>query len=302
MDLPAKELLVANKVKNYCDHIFWSNDYPFPNMRFKGGDVVFCKIDEVLNFFEKLRLTRKKIVLVTGEGCLPCNSFKQQFLPANVLAWFANNVANPHPKVHPMPLGLGMSNDHVTLELSNILLAREKTDLKKNWLYVNFRPETNPELRQKIYDHFKVLSKKETWVTFEQPHTQGENKAFLKEIVSHYFVLSPPGRGFDTHRLWETLLAGSYPIVLRSPAMEAFSSMPILFVDHIEQITKDFLEENLELLEKKKSDLEMLQMSFWKKKIEEEKQKISKENCLSLKEWFKESLVYGWEMLQRRCS
>jgi hypothetical protein len=48
-------------------------------MDFAGGEVVFCKIDEVLSFFERLRLTRRRVVLVTGQGDFPCDPFRQNF-------------------------------------------------------------------------------------------------------------------------------------------------------------------------------------------------------------------------------
>jgi hypothetical protein len=42
----------------WCDASYWSNQSHSASMDFRAGDVVFCKIDEVTRFFEKLRLTR----------------------------------------------------------------------------------------------------------------------------------------------------------------------------------------------------------------------------------------------------
>lgn len=54
-----------------CDHVFWCNAAPRENPNFRHGDVVFCKIDEVWRLFRALRRTRRRIVLVTGEGDKP---------------------------------------------------------------------------------------------------------------------------------------------------------------------------------------------------------------------------------------
>ena len=50
-----QEFIRGDLLQKSCDHIFWNNEHPCANMDFNGGAIVFCKIDEVLNFFEKLR-------------------------------------------------------------------------------------------------------------------------------------------------------------------------------------------------------------------------------------------------------
>lgn len=301
-DVQSQEVIRCNSLQEECDHIFWNNQYPSENMRFQDGDIIFCKIDQVLRFFEKIRLTRKKIILVTGEGCIPCDEFRQQFLPENVVAWFSTNVTHLHPKISAIPLGLGKQDDLVTLMASDLLDVRKTDNVKEQWLYVNFRPETNPKIRRDTYDHFEALVEREPWITFEKPATKGSNKNYLRQLMRHHFVLAPPGNGVDTHRLWEAMLAGAYPIVLRAPAMEPFSAMPILFVDDFREVTLDFLKENIVTLEKKKNHLEMLQMSFWKQKIETAKNDLKNGEKLTWKEWFRASMQYALSMLQRRLS
>jgi hypothetical protein len=84
-------------------------------MDFAGGEVVFCKIDEILSFFERLRLTRRRVVLVTGQGDFPCDPFRQSFLPGNVVQWFATNVTQAHSRITALPLGLGSPSSPTTL-------------------------------------------------------------------------------------------------------------------------------------------------------------------------------------------
>ncbi len=283
-----------------CDHIFWSNAQPRANRNIRAGDVVFCKIDNVLRLFEVLRLTRKRIVLVTGEGDLPCDSFRQQFLPTNVIRWFATNVTHLHPKVTAVPLGLGILQDHVTLNSAMVAAAKKEVTSKDQWLYVNFRPATNPSVRQKIYDSFQALAQHEKWVTFQSPQLHHDRSEFAKQLVRHQFVLAPPGNGVDTHRLWEALIAGTYPIVLKSLAMEPFRALPILMVDSFEEINLDFLKANLKLLEEKKKNISMMQMHFWKEKIEASKISLQGREKIKWKEWFCESVSYAWRMIQRR--
>ncbi|HLB33384.1 MAG TPA: hypothetical protein VJK54_04030 [Chthoniobacterales bacterium] len=288
-------------VQRCCDHIFWNNAQPRMNCHFQGGDVVFCKIDEVLRFFEHIRLTRKRVILVTGEGDIPCDNFRQQFLPANVDYWFSTNVTQPHPKVVALPLGIGGLQDEVTLNANSIVSAQEQCSARDQWLYVNFRAQTNLKVRQPIYDHFQRRAKEESWITFESPQEYLLNSHFLMELLRHQFVLCPPGNGVDTHRIWETLVAGAYPVVLRSAAMEPFSELPLLLVNDFEEVTLDFLKENLNQLKEKKKNLFMMQMGFWEQKIKDAKFRLAGKKTLGWKEWFHESFSYGRSMLKRRC-
>lgn len=305
MTLFSEDLVRCDLFQKKCDHIYWSNAQPSPNTCFQGGDVVFCKIDEVLRFFEILRLTRKYVVLVTGEGDYPCDVFRQQFLPCNVIRWFATNVTDPHPKVTALPLGLGGMQDAVTLNIRDQFLkspdaANSCIVPRDQWLYINFRPETNPLIRQKIYDSFKTRAKQESWMTFEMPDHCGNNKNFSEQLKRHRFVLTPPGNGIDTHRLWESLALGAYPIALKSSVLEPFEALPILFVDHYDEVTLDFLKTNLFQLEQKRKNYGMLQMNYWEKKIQEAQSGLSNQKKLNWNKWLQESFYYGVSMIKRR--
>lgn len=296
MSIFEQNLIRCDLFEKICSHTYWSNAQPFANRNFKAGDIVFCKTDEVLRFFEQLRLTRKRIVLVTGESDYPCDFFRQQFLPSNVVQWFAANVTHPHPRVTALPLGLGGAADRVTLNI----FSQESCIIRDQWLYVNFRPETNPVVRQKIYDFFKMRVEQEDWITFESPKKHGNNEEFLAQLKRHRFVLAPPGNGIDTHRLWEALALGAYPIALKSSVLEPFEALPILLVEDYHEVTLNFLEKNLSELQAKHQNLFMLQMNFWSQKIDDAKKSLEGKEKLSWKKWLKESFCYGWTMIKRR--
>jgi len=284
------------------DHRFWSDDHQMSggDKAFAGGDVVFCKIDQVLWFFEQLRMTRKRVILVTGEGDLPCDEIRQQFLPANVDHWFATNVTHAHPKVTALPLGLGASSDPVTLSGDPIVTGRNQALPRGKWLYVNFRTLTNPSVRQPVFDHFERLSESESWITMVKSVEFGGNEEFLRNLLSHRFVICPPGNGVDTHRMWESLAAGAIPVVLRSEAMEPFKELPILLVDRYEEVTLGLLEEAAGRISAAKPEDPMLQSEFWAGKIRAAKQALKGRAMMPWWEWIKESVMYGPGMISRR--
>lgn len=269
-------------------------------MAFAGGDVVFCKIDQVLWFFEQLRLTRKRIILVTGEGDLPCDQFRQRFLPANVVRWFATNVTQPHPRVTALPLGLGGASDPVTLSEGQIVAWRNRGLQRDKWLYVNFRPQTNPTVREPIFDHFAGLSKSESWISMDNGGAPSGNDGFLQHLLTHRFVLCPPGNGVDTHRMWESLAAGAIPVVLRSQAMEPFNGLPIHFVDRYEDVTLAQLEEAFRRISPAMLEEPMLQTEFWVEKIQEASFALRGREIMPWGEWIMESIRYGSSMILRR--
>jgi hypothetical protein len=292
--------LSTDSWENWCDASYWSDTSPFPNMQFSSGNIVFCKIDAILSFFERLRLTRRKIILVSGQGDLPCDAFRQSFMPENVYHWFATNVTFPNKRVTSLPLGLGSPNSPTTLTEKQILDAKNSGIASEAWLYVNFRADTNPAERRLPYEYFKKISKTSSWVTFETPSERGVNNDYLRQLVRHRFVLCPPGNGIDTHRMWEALLAGVTPVVKRSPAMEPFSKLPIIFVD-------DFREISLDLLEKAHLEIKMsvgphlmMSESYWAELIKTKQSAIRNAGMLNWGRWITESAKYGVEMVNRR--
>lgn len=292
------ELLTVDSWRGWADSTFWADEGPRGSMDFAGGDVVFCKVDEVLSFFERLRLTRQRVVLVTGQGDFPCDPFRQIFLPGNVVHWFATNVTQAHPRITALPLGFGSPSSPTTLTAGAISEARRESRPREKWLYVNFRPETNPAVRGPVFEMFR--SRNEDWVTFQPPQDRGSNERFLGAIMEHRFVLCPPGNGVDTHRMWEVLLAGSIPVVLRSPAMKPFESLPILFVDDYREVTQAFLQNAWTLIRISEETSKMLFADYWGEKIAEAKQALKGREQMGFAEWMGDSARYGVGMIRRR--
>jgi len=292
--------LTTDSWGEWCDAVFWSDGGSKGNMGFQAGDVVFCKVDEVLNFFERLRLTRKRIILVTGEGDVPCDAFRQKFLPANVVRWFATNVTHTHPRATALPLGLGSPQSDVTLREADILARRRSGIPRDRLLYVNFRPDTNPTVRQPVFEEFERRSRGGDWITFHPPTGRGTNAGFLEALVRHRFVLCPPGNGVDTHRMWEALLAGAVPIVLQSQAMEPFSGLPVVCVRDFRDVTREFLEAVLEKYPENPAIPALMTSEFWRAKIREARDRLAGKETMGWGEWAREALSYGIGMLGRR--
>lgn len=282
----------------WSDSVFWADERPYGSMEFGAGEVVFCKIDEVMRFFERVRLTRRRVVLVTGQGDFPCDGWRQSFLPKNVDRWFATNVTQQHPRITALPLGLGSPSSSTTLTAKAISEGRWEARPRDKWLYVNFRPYTNPALRGPVFEFFQ--NRLEDWVSFEPPGVRGDNERFLDQILRHRFILCPPGNGVDTHRMWEALVAGAIPVVLRSQAMEPFRDLPILFVEDYREVTRDLLERAWAEIRVPDETPELMYEDYWRKRIQAAKESLIGRETMPLGEWLAESAKYGVGMVGRR--
>ena len=72
------------------------------------------------------------------------------------------------------------------------------------------------------------------------------------------------GNGFDTHRLWEALYAGSIPVTLAHPSLKSFQDFPIILLDSYKEFN----------IKKKFEDFkyffnEKLNINWWFKQIKD---------------------------------
>jgi len=263
------EFLSAEQYMNCCDQV-WSTDRRSTREvnpdRPQQGSLLYAKRDHVTKLFPMLGQRRTRITLITAEADESVGA--KEKIPTQIASWFSTNAC--HPDVFSLPLGLGNSYCKVTVKAD--LLATVAGMPKTGLLYVNFRSETNPAIRVPIWESYEI-GEREGWAMRCVGNSGPEE--FVKAMASHRFVLCPRGNGIDTHRMWEALYVGSIPIVERHPALEAFSDLPILFVDRLDDITRNFLDESYGKMTSRYWNWEKLFLSWWRQRFEEERQKIS---------------------------
>jgi hypothetical protein len=76
-------------------------------------------------------------------------------------------------------------------------------------------------------------------VTPQHTATQTE---YYRSILRSRFVLCPSGLGWDSYRIWETLVLGSVPIIERSPGWDSvLDDLPVLKVTDFSEVTPGLL-------------------------------------------------------------
>jgi hypothetical protein len=127
---------------------------------------------------------------------------------------------------------------------------------KVHLLYCNFCKYTFPSERVGVYDRFS----KESYCYCSEKVNYDR---YVEDLASSKFVLSPRGNGLDTHRLWETLYVGSYPIVKSSSLDALYEGLPIVIVDDWSEVTEEFLNAKYEEMEAKTFSFDKLYSDFW---------------------------------------
>lgn len=236
----------------------------FKSEKIQPGPIVYSRTHKIKSQFKELSKFGECILITSfSDSC--CTSDMVRDLPDNVIKWYTNNCITKSKRCVPVPIGIRTSKEG-EIELQK---AIDKGRLsQKNLMYMNFwrripRPN-NP--RKGLYEMFGG----EKWITTEGGFDHVPMNHFYKQMSSHPFILSPPGAGPDCHRHWESILLGSIPVVLKSPATKILEGLPCLQVNNWAEVTEKRLKEELPKLKKLFYDnpkMEICWFDYWKKKI-----------------------------------
>lgn len=197
----------------------------------------------------------------------------------NLVCWMTKNPSIRHPKVEALPLGpkwqyksydffgeekkpiLDILHRHCTTPLT--LFESEKPKL----MYVNFDVRTTEAPFYKPHTNIReLLLNRCLEQGFEVAPSCGY-EAYLQELKAYKFCMAPPGRGIDTHRVFECLMVGTIPIVVTSPLDTMYEDLPVFIIMNVAQISKENLEKEYVNMKKRKYNFDKLYAPYWKQKI-----------------------------------
>jgi len=256
---------------------------------------VFVKTDLLLYYIKILLQLNKKYILITtcnDDICTPYFELPQPNYEVvsittslleneNLIKWFTKNPGIKHPKLMPIPLGpkwqyrsssfFGEDKAPIIKILNEYCIHPEKSfnnkELKTNLMYFNFSLETtdNPLIKEHkhIRRHINNLFRNKGFHFNKNSDFEG----YIKELSSYKFCLSPPGRGVDTHRTWESLMVGTIPIMLSTSLDILFEKLPVVIVNDWSIIDEDFLNAEYKRLQEKEYDFSVLYLEYWKNEI-----------------------------------
>lgn len=251
--------ITGNTFRAFSNFIIDDTQIPFHPEKVKNGDVIFVKTNYLYQFFGKFhQQIKSKYILITHncDESIP-REFSRFLDDEKLIAWFGQNTENyVHKKLHPLPLGIENYHCWEDIGVVDQVIANISTYNKNFLLYMNFRIETYPGERSKLFNAFSG-----------QPFcTVGAPKKFAKyldDLAHSKFVLSPRGNGLDCYRTWEALLVGTIPIVKKSTLDPLFDDLPVLLIDDWAEITEEFLKIKWNEMKSRNYNLKKLYAPFW---------------------------------------
>ena len=255
------------------------------------GPILLIKTDLILSYVEELKKIPHKFVLITvsnDDHCVPYlnyptspenNRLANTILNEipNIKKWYTKNACIVHSKLRPIPIGPKMQwyttqfqgedvTNHYRIFNEFCVNPGERlySGKKENFLYINFAQTTRNPLysphKNIRTDCLKQLAK--TGLTEKQPSSNFEK--YIELLSKYKFSISPPGRGIDTHRAWESLLVGTIPIMLSSAIDSMFDDLPVIIVKSYNEVNKEFLEKKYtQLISNKNYNFEKLYTNYW---------------------------------------
>tara|TARA_Y100000996_G_scaffold68801_1_gene46398 strand:+ start:50 stop:1099 length:1050 start_codon:yes stop_codon:yes gene_type:complete len=268
-DIVYSEIISLDKYKklNNKDHVIVYQDdkkvfYKIKQFTLKENQIIFCNSNFIESLFLTLNMNKnnnfKNIKLVTHQTDMTVSKEVFRKRPKCISKWFAININYEHQDLISLPIGL--SNEYSP---KNILkddyneLAEVTFEDKKDSLYVNFQINTNFISRHKLEKKFK----KYAWVHHEYPQLQ--IKQYLNHLQSYKFIFAPQGNGIDTHRVWETIYAGSIPVVKEHTNFNLFKDLPIIFYKDNKELTLDYLQRKEKEIKIESFSSRKLSISYW---------------------------------------
>jgi hypothetical protein len=230
-----------NSISSIFDIVY--NDISFNN--YISGDffsklsnnktILYVKTDYLDN--QAWIVTKNYTALITHNSDSKIDSSKlNKFLQCGKFKyWFAQNPIIDEPRLFALPIGLMNKRWHKYPRF-NLMMEQKKKNIKPTkLLLLSFSIQNNKNKRQKCVDSF--INK--TYVTNNVVHkvknfigdVKEYDKMFFNIMLDHLFIACPEGNGIDTHRFWETLYMGRYPVVLHNRVNDAFSDLPVLILN-----------------------------------------------------------------------
>lgn len=224
--------------------------------------VLFCKSELLTDLFENhFRLIKAKVIFCGNsdfEFLYPLKS-----IPDSVSQiYLQNSYISDSVRIFTLPIGienfkLGVNGSPHLMQ--PITSAQEKIHA------VLFGPfGATHRVRANIVETFsKVVGPWKVSIERMSPKKYSSMSSKFK------YVASVRGNGADTHRLWEVLYRGAFPIVLSDKWSESlrYLDLPLVYVNEWTPASvKSALEKNLEDFDPR--NLESLWMPYWEKRIQ----------------------------------
>lgn len=186
--------------------------------RASHGDWVFINGDYMHEYNRRIPILHTKtftVIVHNSDRPFTPEVFKSMRAVHHV---YAINTTFQHPSVTTIPIGF------VDRQLPFIQSFVDKTLERDIEIYCNFTTATNSPRRNECLLAFQNDPRVVT-------ETNLPVSEYYNRLCRSKFVLCPEGTGIDTHRVYEALLCGATPVVLRNSLSHLYEKLPVCIVN-----------------------------------------------------------------------
>ena len=269
LTLSSKPLISGDSFKNIANHKF-DEVNTFNPLQVNKSEIIFVKTD-YLNIFinDYLHKLPDEITVITHNSDINIFGDEIKKFEEKRIQWYAQNLninQTTSKFIHFLPLGFENRNWFKNGKL-NTLLNREIPVNKINKIFIGFNTNTNPDRVNSL----SALQNNQNIFIFRR----SSHKEYMSQLSKHKLSLCPPGNGIDTHRIWESLLVKTLPIVKKSNFTDNLESMSVPLValkdwEEIANISSDDINKLYQQHIDKLENVEILKLKFWVDKFKEQ--------------------------------
>lgn len=187
----------------------------------------------------------KLLVIHNGDDTVPASviaTFLERHPGARV--WQVNMAERPGPRSKPLPLleqnrylrGGSSKEDDPPVSCS-----REGDEMRDGSIFCTWRWETNP-MRRDLFYKVGDLTLRESLPMPIGLYRYLDKDDYAELLPKAVAVLAPPGNGFDTHRCWEALYKGSWPIIFNiqhtRTLLDEYPSLSYLVIEDADDLQR----------------------------------------------------------------
>ena len=227
--------------------------FPLRKHELSDARIIFCDSRFLRQFLDENWKKINAKIIISGNSDEEFHDIPEN-LPKSVKAIFLqNSFISDNKTIFTLPIGIENFRWGVNGN-PRLVLAKNKTIRKSNRILFGPFGNTHPD-REKVKGEFSYSCDNWEYIT-----DRISPKKYSETVSKFKFVASVRGNGVDTHRLWETLYRGSYPIVKEDNWSKSLRplKLPIVYcsdwkINEINQILSennysDFKPKNLEPL------------------------------------------------------
>ena len=163
-----------------------------------------------------------------------------------------------------LPIGFENARFRNNGVVKNLKVFESTATFKKDKIFSSFNIRTNFQIRNNLFQ--KIKYRDDININYSTDSVE-----YLRELSNHRFNLCPIGNGLDTHRIWETLLVGSTPVVERNNLTTNLFNLdvPMIILDNWNDLDSLKMNDliNLNKINKDKDGFKFTQFNFWWDKV-----------------------------------